>query len=119
MEEKYIELLTQTIERSKSNTHQIEEIKLDIKEIKEESKALNKLATSVELMARDMTTVKDGVSELKTEQSEIRSELTEVKNENIRKKAGMFDSIWKTVATAIGTGTLAFLLGNMFPNIFK
>lgn len=118
MEEKYLEILTQTVERSKSNTHQIDEIKSDIKEIKEESKALNQLATSVELIARDMTTFKDDVAEIKVAQSEMKDEIADVKNEAIKKKAGWFDSIGKFIITTIGTGILAFLLGNLFPNIF-
>lgn len=119
MEEKYLEILTQTAERSKSNTHQIDEIKSDIKEIKEEYKILNKLATSIELIAQDMATVKDNMSEVKSSQSEMKAELSEVKNESIRRKAGMFDSMWQKIATAIGAGILAFILGTMFPTIFK
>lgn len=118
MEEKYLEILTQTVERSKSNTHQIDEIKSDIKEIKEESKALNQLATSVELIARDMTTFKDDVAEIKVAQSEMKDEIAEVKNETIRKKANWFDSVGRFIITTIGTGILAFLLGNLFPTIF-
>lgn len=93
MEEKYLEILTQTVERSKSNTHQIDEIKSDIKEIREESKALNQLATSVELIAKDMTVFKDDVSsfksdvaEIKVAQSEMKDEIADVKNEAIRKR---------------------------------
>lgn len=119
MEEKYLEILTQTAERAKSNTHQIEEMKSDIKEIKEENKALNKMAISIELIAKDMTSVKEDVSEMKTSQTEMKEEISEVKSEGIRRRAGMFDNIWKTVVTAIGTGILAFVLGNMFPTIFK
>lgn len=125
MEEKYLEILTQTAERSKSNTHQINEIKSDIKEIREESKALNQLATSVELIAKDMTTFKDDVSsfkadvaEIKVAQSEMKDEIADVKNETIRKKANWFDSVGKFIITTIGTGILAFLLGNLFPTIF-
>lgn len=119
MEEKYLEILTQTVERSKSNTHQIDEVKSDIKEIKEEYKVLNKLATSIELIAKDMTNVKENISEMKSSQSEMREELSEVKSESIRRKAGMFDSMWQKVATAVGAGVLAFVLGTMFPTIFK
>ena len=119
MEDKYLEILTQTVERAKSNTHQIEEMKSDIKEIKEENKALNKLATSIELIAKDMTNVKENIADMKSAQSEMKEELSEVKTESVRRKAGMFDSIWKTATTALGTGVLAFVLGNVFPTIFK
>ena len=118
LEEKYIELITQTAERAKSNTHQIEEIKVDIKDIKEENKALNKMATSIELIAKDMGNVKEDISDMKASQSEMKEEIAEVRTEGIRKKASMFDSAWKTIATMVGTGILAFLLGNLFPNIF-
>ena len=37
MEEKYIEIITETSERAKSNTHQIDEIKEQIKGIKEDN----------------------------------------------------------------------------------
>lgn len=125
MEEKYIEILTQTVERAKSNTHQIEEMKSDIKEIREEGKALNQLATSVELIAKDMTIFKDDVSsfkgdvaEIKIAQSEMKDEISDVKNEAMRRKASWFDGIGKFIITTAGTGILAFLLGNLFPNIF-
>lgn len=119
MEEKYLEILTATVERAKSNTHQIEEIKSDIKEIKEENKALNKMATSIELIARDMTDVKEDISEMKTSQTEMKEEISEVKSDGLKRKAGMFDSMWKTIATMVGTGILAFVLGTLFPTIFK
>lgn len=119
MEEKYLEILTQTAERAKSNTHQIEEIKSDIKEIKEENKALNKMATSIELIAKDMTNMKEDISEMKTSQTEMKAEISEVKSEGMKRKAGMFDNIWMGIAKTIGVGILAFVLGALFPTIFK
>ena len=119
MEEKYLEIITQTVERAKSNTHQIEEIKMDIKEIKEENKALNKMATSIELIAKDMTNMKEDISEMKTSQTEMKAEISEVKSEGMKRKAGMFDNIWMGIAKTVGVGILAFVLGALFPTIFK
>lgn len=119
MEEQYLRMLTQTSERAKSNSHQITELKSDIKEMKAESKALNKMATSIELMAKDMNNVKEDISDMKTSQSEMKTEIAAVQNDGIKRKASMFDAAWKTIATVVGTGILGFLLGNLFPTIFK
>lgn len=119
MEEKYIQMLVETEARSKSNTHQIEELKSDFKSLKEDSKALNKIATSVELIAQDMTHVKSDINDVKKSQSEMKEELTTVKNENDKKKAKWFDSIGKVIFTAVTTGIIAFVLGTICPVIFK
>ena len=119
MEEKYIEMITEAAQRSKSNTHQIEEIKEDIKSIKEDNKALSEIATSVKLIAQDMTHVKEDVSEVKNSQSEMKRELSEVKNERTQEKVKTFDNIKGMVFTAIATGIIAFVLGTIAPAIFK
>ena len=119
MEEKYIEILTETAQRSKSNTHQIEEIKEDIKGIKEDNKALGEIATSVKLIAQDMTHIKEDVNEVKDSQSEMKRELSEVKNERTQEKVRTFDNIKGMVLTAIATGIIAFVLGAISPTIFK
>ncbi len=67
----------------------------------------------------DISSFKGDVAEIKVAQSEMKEELTDVKNESVLKKANWFDSIGKFIITTIGTGILAFLLGNLFPNIFK
>lgn len=119
MEEKYIQILAETSERAKSNTHQIEEIKEELKDIKEENKALNKIATSVELIAQDMTHVKSDINDVKQSQSEMKDELATVKNESNNKKAQWFDNIGKMVITAFATGIIAFILGTICPVVFK
>lgn len=119
MEEKYIQLLAETAERAKSNTHQIEEVKEEIKEVKEENKALNKIATSVELIAQDMTHVKSDINDVKQSQSEMKEEIATVKNESNNKKARWLDGIGKMIITAVATGIIAFILGTICPAIFK
>lgn len=119
MEEKYITIITETAERAKSNTHQIEEIKEEIKGIKEDNKSIGEIATSVKLIAQDMTHIKDDVTEVKNSQSEMKRELFEVKNERNKEKVKTFDNIKGMVFTAIATGIIAFVLGTIAPTIFK
>lgn len=129
MEEKYIELLTETSERAKSNTHQIEEIKNDIRDIKEEYKIINRLATSIELLVRDMTHVKSDIVEIKDVQSvtqaslsemrsDMKTELSEVRNEDIVKKAKTYENIKSIVIGLIVSGIAGFILGTIAPAIF-
>lgn len=119
MEEKYITIITETAERAKSNTHQIEEIKEEIKGIKEDNKALGEIATSVKLIAQDMSHIKEDVNEVKTSQSEMKQEIADVKNERVQEKVKTFDNIKGMVFTAIATGIIAFVLGTIAPTIFK
>lgn len=136
MEEKYIEIITETSERAKSNTHQIDEIKEQIKGIKEDNKVLNRLATSVELIAQDMNHFKNDISEIKEVQSdtqaaqnmirteiaevktEMKTELSEVRNERLIDKAKTYDDIKGKVVALIITGVAAFVLGAIAPAIF-
>lgn len=129
MEEKYIELLTETSERAKSNTHQIEEVKNDIRDIKEEYKIINRLATSIELLVRDMTHVKSDIVEIKDVQSvtqaslsemrsDMKTELSEVRNEDIVKKAKTYENIKSIVIGLIVSGIAGFILGTVAPAIF-
>lgn len=119
MEDKYVEMLTEAVQRSKSNTHQIEEIKEDIKGIKEDNKALGEIATSVKLIAQDMGHIKEDVTDVKNSQSAMQRELSDVKNERTQEKIKTFDNIKGMVITAIATGVIAFVLGAIAPAIFK
>lgn len=136
MEEKYIELLTETSERAKSNTHQIDEIKDQIKGIKEDNKVLNRLATSVELIAQDMNHFKNDISEMKDVQAdtqasqammrselaelktEMKNDIGEVRNERLIAKAKTYEDIKGKVMAIIITGVAAFVLGTIAPAIF-
>ena len=65
MEEKDLIKLTEVDARSKSNSHQIDELKDEVKEIKKENKAIYELTSSVKLIVQDMATIKDTVNEVK------------------------------------------------------
>ena len=106
-----IEKLTETIERNKSDTHQIEEIKNDVKEIKQDQKAIYELASSIKIIANDLGTIKTDITEVKLGQNMlsssqielsckmdkeincVKSELTEVKTQEDVKKGKKWDKI--------------------------
>lgn len=69
------ELLIQTTERSKSNTHQIDEIKEDIKQIKTDQKAIYDLTSSVKIIADNIQNMKDDIKEVKQGQSALSDKL--------------------------------------------
>ena len=73
--------------RSKSNTHQIDEIKSTISEMQSEQKAIYKISTSIELMAQNLTTMKDDISELKQGQENLGDKVDE-KIQGVKKEVG-------------------------------
>ncbi len=68
-------LLISTNERSKSNTHQIDEIKDDIKQIKDDQKAIYDLTTSVKIIAENVSNMKDDLKEVKQGQTSLSNKL--------------------------------------------
>lgn len=80
--------LTETSERGKSNTHQIEEIKIEIKDIRIENRALYELTSSVKLIAQDMGNIKDDISDVKNGQKELSEKVNKVTQEveNVKNK---------------------------------
>lgn len=57
--------LSEVEQRSKSNTHRIDELAKEQKELAKEQKALNELATSVALMTQEQKSIKEDISEVK------------------------------------------------------
>jgi len=80
--------LTETSERGKSNTHQIEEVKAEIKDIRIENRALYELTSSVKLIAQDMGNIKDDISDVKNGQKELSEKVNKVTQEveNVKNK---------------------------------
>lgn len=77
MEEKYLMVLTQTEERSKTNAQNIVELKQDIKEVKEDQKSLLKIASSVEIIANNMQNLQEGLEEVKSGQQALNTTMNE------------------------------------------
>ena len=116
--ENHLREITETSERSKSNSHRLDEMEGDIKSLKEENKTLYEMSASIKSMTDGIVSIKDDVKEIKTEQGEMKSEIQDLKNSPTKTKAQWVDNIGRLVITSIVTGIVAFLLGNCFPQIF-
>lgn len=116
--ENHLREITETSERSKSNSHRLDEMEGDIKSLKEENKTLYEMSASIKSMTDGIVSIKDDVKEIKTEQGEMKSEIQDLKNSPTKTKAQWVDNIGRLVITSIVTGIVAFLLGTLSPSIF-
>ena len=117
--ENFIQILTETAERAKSNTEKINNLEDDIKTIKEENKAIHEIATSVRLIAQDMTYIKTDIAAVKETQSDLTEQVLDLKTNSNKIKAAWVDKAVAAVLGALGTGILAYLLHSILPNIFQ
>ena len=117
--ENHLREITETSERSKSNSHRLDEMEGDIKSLKEENKTLYEMSASIKSMTDGIVSIKDDVKEIKSEQGEMKNEIQDLKNSPTKTKAQWVDNIGKLVITAIVTGLISFVLGNCFPQIFS
>ena len=116
--ENHLTVITQIDERSKSNSHRLDEAEADIKDLKEKNNALFEMSASIKNLSEGIATVKTDVREIRVEQGEMKSEISDLKNAPNKTKAGWVDNISKLVITSIVTGIVAFLLGTLSPSIF-
>lgn len=63
MTEEQLATLVEIDQRSKSNSHRLDELVDEVKDIKNENKAIYRIATSVELMAQKITHIEEKVDE--------------------------------------------------------
>lgn len=116
--EDYLKEITENAERSKSNTHRLDEIESDIKSLKEENKTLYEMSASIKTLTDGVVSIKEDVAEVKTSQSQIRNELSEVKNNPIKSKAAWVDKAVGALFGVIGTAVLMYVLSAVAPSIF-
>lgn len=117
--ESYLTALTQVDERSKSNTHRLDAVEEDIKDLKEKNNALYEINSNIRTLSEGILTVKNDIQEVRTEQGEMKSDIAELKNVPTQSKAKAFDTAWKFIVTAVATGLVSFILGQLVPNVFK
>ena len=116
--ENHLKELTEISERSKSNSHRLDEVEDDIKDLKEKNATLYEMSASIKNLSEGIIDIKTNVKEIKTEQGEMKNEIQDLKNSPTKAKAQWVDNIGKLVITSIVTGIVAFLLGKCFPQIF-
>lgn len=117
--ENYLTALTQVDERSKSNSHRLDEAEADIRDLKEKNNALYEINSNIRTLSEGILTVKNDIQEVRTEQGEMKSDIAELKNVPTQSKAKAFDTAWKFIVTAVATGLVSFILGQLVPSVFK
>ena len=117
--ENHLKELTEISERSKSNSHRLDEVEDDIKDLKEKNATLYEMSASIKNLSEGIIDIKTNVKEIKTEQGEMKNEIQDLKNSPAKSKAQWVNNIGELVITSIITGIVAFVLGNCFPQIFS
>lgn len=121
-ENSIIKELTEISERSKSNTHRIDELNVKVDKLTEQNTAIIELGTSVKLLNKELihmredtdknfTAVKEDVGELSDTVKQVQKDINEVKIEPSKQKAETLDKVrWLIVSGAI-SGVLGFVIG--------
>ena len=122
MEEKYIQIITETAERAKSNSHRIEEMGVKIDKLSEQNIAIIEMGNSFKLLNQEMrhlredtdknfTSVKEDFTELSTTVKQTQKDVNDLKQEPSQKKAKFVDDIKWLIISGSVTGILGFVLG--------
>ena len=68
--ENHLKELTEVSERSKSNSHRLDEVEDDIKSLKEENRTLYEMSASIKTLTDGVVSIKEDVKEIKSEHEE-------------------------------------------------
>ena len=121
-ENSIIKELTEISERSKSNTHRIDELNVKVDKLTEQNTAIIELGTSVKLLNKELihmredtdknfAAVKEDVGELSNTVKQVQKDINEVKIEPSKEKAEIFDKVRWLIISGILSGGLGFVLG--------
>lgn len=116
--EEYVKQIAVLDERSKSNSHRIDDAEADIKILKDENKALYEMSANIKTLTDGVIGIKSDVTEIKSEQGEMKTEISDLKNAPMKLKASTYDNVKKLIFTAVVSAIVAFLLGQICPTIF-
>lgn len=117
--EAHLTAITQIDERCKSNTHRLDDAESEIKDLKEKNNALYEMSASIKNLSEGIATVKTDVREIRVEQGQMKEDITDLKNSPMKSKSKAWDSAWKFIITAVATGLVSFVLGQVAPRIFS
>ena len=111
-------ILIETEQRSKSNTHRLDEMEAEMREIKNDQKAIYKIATSVEVIAQRVSNIEDKVGDTNRKVDaqakawqETERRLTETQNEPYKRTANNVNSVKVAIITAICTFLVTGIIG--------
>ena len=117
--ENHLREITETSERSKSNSHRLDEVEDDIKSLQEENRTLYEMSASIKTLTDGVVSIKEDVKEIKSEQGEMKNEIQDLKNSPTKAKAQWVDKSIGAVCGAIGMGILSYILSALAPNLFN
>ena len=117
--ENHLKELTEVSERSKSNSHRLDEVEGDIKSLKEENRTLYEMSASIKTLTDGVVSIKEDVKEIKSEQGEMKTEIQEIKNSPTKAKAQWVDKAIGAVFGAVGMAILSYILAALAPNLFN
>ncbi len=116
--ENHLKEITENAERSKSNSHRLDEVESDIKALKDENRTLYEMSASIKALTDGVVAIKDDVREIRSEQGEMKTEIQEIKNTPAKTKAQWVDKAIGAICGAVGMAILAFILNTVCPQIF-
>ncbi|MGL6175120.1 MAG: hypothetical protein ACRC1P_10995 [Cellulosilyticaceae bacterium] len=110
-----IERLTRVEERSKSNTHQIEEVKTTVSMIHDINTNMAVMLTEMKDIREDnrksTDEIKTDMKSMKTDMSVMKKDIEKNESASIREKANSFDKIKWQVITFVIASILGILAG--------
>lgn len=124
MEEKYVQLITETSERAKSNSHRIEEMGIKIDKLAEQNTAIIEMGTSFKLLNQEMkhmredtdknfNSIRKDVGELSDTVKQTQKDIVEIKEEPAKRKVTALNKFGWLVISAITSGAVGFVLGTL------
>ena len=116
--EGYVHDIIEIKERSKSNSHRLDEVENAITDIKRENQAIHDIATSVKLMAQDVGYIKSDISTVKATQKDLGEKVSNLQSQPNKVKAQWVDKAVGAIVGAVGMGILGYVLNNL-TNIFS
>lgn len=122
MTEQETVMLIETEQRSKSNTHRIDNMEKEIKEIQSEQKAIYKIATSVELIAQRVSNIEGKVDDTNRKvdaqvkawretENKLSEKMNETENKPYKQIAMNVNSVKVAVITCVCTLLVSGLIG--------
>lgn len=122
MNEQDIVALIETEQRSKSNTHRIDNIEAELKEIKNDQKAIYSIATSVEVIAQRVSNIEEKVDDTNNKvaaqtkawqetERKLADKVNEAENKPYKQIANNVNSVKVAVISCICTLLVSGIIG--------
>lgn len=106
--------LIEAEQRSKSNSHRIDDLEADMKELQKEQKAIYQIASSVEVIAHRVGTIEDKVDDTNAQVSKLSEKVNDAENKPYQQVAKNVNSVRIAIITAvctlIATGIISAIL---------